>query len=324
MRARSQSFLLSTALAVILGAGLLTLPAGAQAVIKQDPAQVGSGLNSQGGQINPGAGVQAPSGSPPGMNDQSGSGEKVGDRAPPVRDTAATNEPIPSAQEARAALLSKPFTDPLPGDAPAPPAPAAQGGAPSGQAASSNSPSGQDAIGGHLSPGTSAATGGGSGGTSGSGGATAKPENSETAPGGNVAAGGEQQPAVKVQASEGDTPRLGPIGAIGQTMPAKFSKRNDILDRLPAMAWPLSISADERQQVYKAAMADKGDATTFDVDKLRTADQLPSSVALTDMHPLPQQVAGLSDLDTYAYVKSKDKVLLVTPATWIVVDVIAN
>ena len=93
MLARSQSLLLSTILAAGLGEWLL-LPGVAQNVIKESPAQIGTGLNPQGEQINPGVGVQAPSGSPPGMNDHSGQGQKVGDRAPPVEKTAATNEPI--------------------------------------------------------------------------------------------------------------------------------------------------------------------------------------------------------------------------------------
>src|SRR4029078_2873244 len=112
MLTRSQSLLLSTILAGALGT-ILTLPALAQDVIKKNPAEVGSGLNPQGGQINPGAAVQAPSGSPPGKNDQSGQGSKVGDRAPDVRDTAATSEAIPSPKEARAALFAPVFKDAL-------------------------------------------------------------------------------------------------------------------------------------------------------------------------------------------------------------------
>ena len=35
----------------------------------------------------------------------------------------------------------------------------------------------------------------------------------------------------------------GPIGATIQTMPAKFSHRNDVLDHMPVMAWPLPLNA---------------------------------------------------------------------------------
>src|SRR5690242_2276165 len=108
MRTRSQALLLST----ILAAGLsLAVTAQGQNVIKSSPSEVGSGLNPQSGQINTGAAVQAPAGSPPGKNDQSGQGGKVSDRAPDVRDTAATGEQIPSAKEARMALLGSAFKD---------------------------------------------------------------------------------------------------------------------------------------------------------------------------------------------------------------------
>ncbi len=39
-----------------------------------------------------------------------------------------------------------------------------------------------------------------------------------------------------------EPPPSGPIGSFGQTIPAKFSKRNDILDHVPIMAIPLPLS----------------------------------------------------------------------------------
>jgi len=342
MLTRSQSLLLSTILAGALGT-ILTLPALAQDVIKKNPAEVGSGLNPQGGQINPGAVVQAPSGSPPGKNDQSGQGSKVGDRAPDVRDTAATSEQIPSAKEARTALLGPVFKDPLPGEQAAAPAPQPKQsdakkvtgqGAPSPTDASN----GQAAVGGAMSPGASgsASSGGnGGGGNQASGNSAAGGGNSSNSPetnsGNTVGSGGNAQqqsaaaqPTAQQQprGNQGDEPRLGPIGAIGQTMPAKFSKRNDTLDRLPTMAWPLAISDQQRQQVYQTVISDK--ASSIDVSKFKPADQVPPQLALNDMHPLPDTVAKIADLDQLAYIKGKDKVLLVTPATRIVVDVISS
>lgn len=48
----------------------------------------------------------------------------------------------------------------------------------------------------------------------------------------------------------------GPIGATGQTMPAKFSKRNDTLDRVSIMALLLPLSDQDRRRIYQAVMAD--------------------------------------------------------------------
>ena len=101
---------------------------------------------------------------------------------------------------------------------------------------------GQAAIGGPMSPGAS--SGGGSNGPAASG-APPQAAATETTGVGNRAA---------------DPHRPGPIGSTGQTLPAKFSQRNDVLDRLPIMAWPQRLTAEERQQVFKAVMADKAPA----------------------------------------------------------------
>ncbi|MFN3657462.1 MAG: hypothetical protein ACK4UO_09445 [Pseudolabrys sp.] len=120
-------------------------------------------------------------------------------------------------------------------------------------------------------------------------------------------------------ADASEPPPAGPIGAVGQTIPAKFSKRNDILDRTPIMATPLPLDREQRHQIYQAVMADKT-AAAQGADALMPASQLPTELALNAMHPLPESVQGLPGLDAVKYVKGKNKVLLVAPATRIVVD----
>lgn len=124
--------------------------------------------------------------------------------------------------------------------------------------------------------------------------------------------------ATTGSASAAATP-AGPIGATGQTMPAKFSKRNDTLDRVPIMAQPSTLSDQDRQRIYQAAMADKT-LTAGDADQLAPASELDSQQALDETHPLPASVAGIKGLKNLGYVKTKDKVFLVEPATRIVVD----
>ena len=115
----------------------------------------------------------------------------------------------------------------------------------------------------------------------------------------------------------------GPIGATGQTMPAKFSARNDTLDRVPIMALPLGLSDQDRQRIYQAAMADKAPAAT-DAAQLAPAGELDTNQALNETHPLPASVRGIPGVQTLGYVKTKNKVFLVEPATRIVVDEIAS
>jgi hypothetical protein len=110
----------------------------------------------------------------------------------------------------------------------------------------------------------------------------------------------------------------GPIGATIQTMPAKFSHRNDLLDHMPLAAWPLPLNAQQRQQIYQAVMADKSPPAA-DTTQLKPANALTFEQR-RDMHPLPESLAAIDGLQGLKYVKGKDKVLLVRPSTGIVVD----
>jgi hypothetical protein len=133
--------------------------------------------------------------------------------------------------------------------------------------------------------------------------------------------GGEQLTTASTSASttagEGAVP-VGPIGATTQTMPAKFSHRNDVLDRVPATAWPLPLNKQQREQIYNAVMADNSHPAVG-AATLKPSDTL-SFDQTRDLHPLPQAVAGIDGLHGLEYLKGKNKVLLVRPPNAIVVD----
>ena len=83
----------------------------------------------------------------------------------------------------------------------------------------------------------------------------------------------------------------GPIGSFGQTIPAKFSKRNDILDHVPIMALPLRLTDEQRKQIYDAVMADKSQPVAG-ADALKPTSELSPDQALNGMRPLPESVRG--------------------------------
>ena len=114
----------------------------------------------------------------------------------------------------------------------------------------------------------------------------------------------------------------GAIGATMQTMPAKFSHRNDLLDHVPVTAWPLPLNEQQRQQIYQAVMADKSHPAA-DAAALKPGSSLPFEQT-RDMHPLPQPAASIDGLQGLKYVKGKDKVLLVRPSSGIVVDEVSS
>jgi hypothetical protein len=114
----------------------------------------------------------------------------------------------------------------------------------------------------------------------------------------------------------------GPIGATMQTMPEKFSNRNKVLDNVPTTAWPLSLNEQQREQIYKAVMAEKSQPAD-DAPSLKPGDFLTYEQTL-DEHPLPPAVATIDGLQGLEYVKAKDKVLLVRPPNGFVVDEISS
>lgn len=144
--------------------------------------------------------------------------------------------------------------------------------------------------------------------------AIAMPDSDQPALGGTNATTGVGSPGAQSP---------GPIGATGQTMPAKFSQRNDTLDRVPVLALPISLSDNDRQRIYQAAMADKT-AAAEDAGRLAPASELNANQALNETHPLPASVRGIRGVQQLGYVKTKNKVFLVEPATRIVVAEISS
>jgi hypothetical protein len=120
-----------------------------------------------------------------------------------------------------------------------------------------------------------------------------------------------------------EPPHSGPIGSFGQTIPAKFSKRNDVLDRVPTMAIPLPLTDEQLKQIYDAVMAESSQAPTG-AETLKPTSELSPDQALNGMHPLPESVRGIDDVARLYYVKAQGKVLLVEPAVRTVVGQITS
>jgi hypothetical protein len=196
---------------------------------------------------------------------------------------------LPTPAESRKAVMMPDQKDPAPGK-------------PTGQATSGGGASGgqqqesQNAIGGPLTPGASARTQSGSQGTS-----------------------GETQQSASTTGTAPAESANWPIASTGQTAPAKFSERNDILDRTPIMAIPKALSDEDRSRIFKEVMADKA-APAGDAAELAPASELTTQLAFNDMHPLPPSVASNDWISKLKFVKTKDKVFLVEPSTRIVVE----
>jgi hypothetical protein len=141
-----------------------------------------------------------------------------------------------------------------------------------------------------------------------------------------VKAGGQAASTATSSTSSstaGEPPPSGPIGSFGQTIPAKFSNRNDVLDRTPIMAWPLPLSDQQRMQIYDAVMSDTSQPVVG-ADALKPTSELSPDQALNGMRPLPESVRSIDGVERLYYLKTKRKVLLVEPATRTVVGEIGG
>jgi len=110
----------------------------------------------------------------------------------------------------------------------------------------------------------------------------------------------------------------GPLGATMETMPDKFSQRNELLDHVPTTAWPLPLNKQQREQIYNAIMADNSQPAAG-AAALKPGSFLTYAETL-DERLLPESVAGIDGLQGLKYVKGKAKVLLVRPPNGFVVD----
>jgi hypothetical protein len=104
--------------------------------------------------------------------------------------------------------------------------------------------------------------------------------------------------------------------ADSQTVPAKYSARNDALDRLPTMAFPLPLTDEQRQRIRAAVSK-----APVESAGAQSADLLPSGINVRD---LPRELtAEIPATRNLGYVRTADRILLVSPPNRIVVGEIA-
>jgi hypothetical protein len=101
--------------------------------------------------------------------------------------------------------------------------------------------------------------------------------------------------------------------ADSQTVPAKFSERNNSLDELPTMAFPLPLTDEQRQRIRAAVSKVPAESANA-----RLADLLPSGI---NVRELPRDLTqGIPATQNLGYVRTADKILLVSPPSRIVMD----
>jgi hypothetical protein len=106
--------------------------------------------------------------------------------------------------------------------------------------------------------------------------------------------------------------------ADSQTVPAKFSKRNDAIDRVPIMAMPvLGLSNDQKRSILASVRAAN---TPVQSTNAQPAEELPWNVTVHDLGISANDPA----LARIKVVRAQDRVLLIDPPNRIVIGEIKN
>jgi hypothetical protein len=105
--------------------------------------------------------------------------------------------------------------------------------------------------------------------------------------------------------------------ADSQTVPAKFSERNDKIDKLPIMAMPLGLSDEQRRAILDSV---KQAGRPVQTTSAKPAEELPIGVEVHDLGV----AANIPEVANLKFVQTPDRVLLVAPSNRIVVGEIAN
>jgi hypothetical protein len=103
-----------------------------------------------------------------------------------------------------------------------------------------------------------------------------------------------------------------------QTVPAKFSKRNDAIDRVPVMAMPvLAFSNEQKRSIIDAV---HGANPPVQSTSAKPAEELPIGIIVQDWPAAASDPAFAK----MKYVRAQDRILLVEPTNRVVIGEIPN
>ena len=106
--------------------------------------------------------------------------------------------------------------------------------------------------------------------------------------------------------------------ADSQTVPAKFSKRNDAIDKLPIFGMSLGLSDEQKRAIVDERA--RGERAGRQRPAAKVAEELPWDVTVHDL-PASANDPAMAKLK---YVRAQGRVLLIEPSNRIVIGEIAN
>jgi hypothetical protein len=106
--------------------------------------------------------------------------------------------------------------------------------------------------------------------------------------------------------------------ADSQTVPAKFSKRNDAIDQVPVMAMQVQGFSDEQKRSIVDAV--RAANTPAQTTSAKVAEELPIAITVQDW-PAAASDPAFAKLK---YVRAQDRILVVEPTNRVVIGEIPN
>lgn len=104
-----------------------------------------------------------------------------------------------------------------------------------------------------------------------------------------------------------------------QDEPAKSSARNDRIDNLPILAYPLAITDEQRKAIYQRLSQGNGPVSNITA---KLSQQVPATLALEE---LPQEMrASIPSVGDYKFLRLSDRILVINPRESVVVGEITN
>jgi hypothetical protein len=112
-----------------------------------------------------------------------------------------------------------------------------------------------------------------------------------------------------------------------QDEPAKFSAKNEQIDRTPIMAYPLALTDQQKRAIYERMTQGaqpgltKGAAPASEITA-KPSEQVPATLALQELPP--EMAASMPSVADYKFLPLQNRILVVNPRESVVVGEITN
>lgn len=103
----------------------------------------------------------------------------------------------------------------------------------------------------------------------------------------------------------------------GQDEPSKFSAKNDKIDNIPIMAYPIPLTDEQKRAIIqRLSQAPVSNITA------KPSEEVPATLALQELPP--DIAASMPSVRDYKFLRTADKILVINPRESIVVGEITN